>query len=259
MHRAFKGHAMKSLVGTALGVLTVAIFAGSGLAAAASPQGGTWDSIKQLPNWSGVFALDRVGHETDGRDSSPEDGGHVPLTPEYRKLRDASAQGTAQPSLAFCLPAGVPGVMLHTLLTEWLFTPGRVTILFEDGEVRRIFTDRKTHLPLDQLSSSYMGDSIGHWEGKTLVVDTVGFPKGELFANGGLKSHINTHYVERIFLRDKDHLEIDSSLEDPKVFSQPYTRKRTYEREDETQMPEPMCSQSSRDHGNEVDLTPPAD
>jgi hypothetical protein len=224
---------------------------------AASPQGDTWDSIKQLPNWSGIFALDRVGHETAGRDSSPEDGGAVPLTPAWHKLRDESTQGKGQPSLAFCLPAGVPGVMLHTLLTEWLFTPGRVTILVEDGEVRRIYTDRKTHLPVDQLSSSYEGDSIGHWEGKTLVVDTVGFPKGELFANGGLKAHKNTRYVERIFLRDKDHLEIDSSLEDPEVFTKPYTKTRIYEREDDPQMPEPMCAQSARDHGNEVDLTPP--
>lgn len=227
-------------------------------AATSSPQGDTWESIRQLPNWSGVFALDRVGHETAGRDSSPEDGGAVPLTPEYVQLRIQASKSTEQPSLAFCLPAGVPGVMLHTLLTEWLFTPGRVTILFEDGEVRRIDTNRSTHLPLAELRNSYMGDSIGHWEGKVLVVDTIGFPKGELFANGGQKANKQTHYVERIFLRDKDHLQIDSVLDDPKVFTKPYAVTHIMQRED-TKMPEPMCAQSARDHGNEIDLTPPAE
>jgi hypothetical protein len=228
-------------------------------AATASPQGDTWESIKRLPDWSGVFALDRVGHETAGRDSSPDDGGAVPLTPEYRRLRLQADQGTAQPSLAYCLPAGVPGAMLHTLLTEWLFTPGRVTVLFEDGEVRRIDTSRRTHLPLEELSGSYMGDSIGHWEGKVLVVDTIGFPKGELFANGGLRAHRQTHYLERIFLKDQDHLQIDSALDDPQVFTKPYTASRIMQRETDTQMPEPMCAQSARDHGNDIDLTPPAE
>lgn len=228
-------------------------------AATSSPQGDSWDSIKKLPDWSGVWALDRVGHETAGRDSSPNDGGAVPLTPEYRELRLKSSQSTEQPNLAYCLPAGVPGVMLHTFLLEWLFTPGRVTMLVEDGEVRRIHTNRSTHLSLEELSGSYMGDSIGHWEGNVLVVDTIGFRKGELFANGGLRANKQTHYVERIFLKDKDHLQIDSVLEDSKVFTKPYTTTRIYQRETDTEMMEPMCAQSARDHGNEIDLTPPAE
>lgn len=248
---------MKGSVVAAL--LLAAWVAAAGSAVAASPQGDTWDSIKQLPDWSGVFSLDRTGHETAGLDSGPDDHGVVPLTPEYRQLRAQASQGKGQPNLAYCLPAGVPGVMLHTLLSEWLFTPGRVTVLFEDGELRRIYTDRSTHLPLDEMSGSYMGDSIGHWEGNVLVVDTIGFPKGELFANGGLRANKHTHYVERIFLKDKNHLQIDSALDDPKVFTKPYVVTRIMQREEDTAMPEPMCAQSARDHGNGIDLTPPSD
>jgi hypothetical protein len=97
-----------------------------------------------------------------------------------------------------CLPAGPTAILAHGVLHEYLFTPGRVTMLFEDGEVRRIHTDGRTHLDLDELRQSYMGDSIAHWEGKTLVVDTIGFPRGELFANNGIRATINTCLVERI-------------------------------------------------------------
>jgi len=231
--------------------------------AAQSPQGDTWASIAQLPDWSGTFSLDLVGHLSEGSASrnDPTDAisRAVPLTPKYFALRANDSTGGKQPDLAQCLPAGVPGVMLHTIELEFLFTPGRVTMLFEEAEVRRIFTNRTTHLPLDDLDRSYEGDSIGHWDGKTLVVDTVGFPKGALFQNGLLTATINTHYVERIFMRDKDHIEIDATLTDPAIFAKPYTTKLTYAREAGITMGEPACAQTAREHGNYIDLTPPTD
>ena len=229
------------------------------------PQGDTWASIARLPDWSGTFALDLAGHLASGRaaqNGTDIDGKAtalaVPLTPKYFNLRSHDSEDGKQPDLASCLPAGVPGVMLHTIEMEFLFTPGRVTMLFEEGEVRRIFTDRTTHLPLDDLDSSYEGDSIGHWEGNTLVVDTIGFPKGALFQNGSLPATINSHYVERIFMRDHDHIEIDAALTNPAIFYKPYTTKLTYERQPDV-MGEPACAQTAREHGNDIDLTPPTD
>ncbi len=229
------------------------------------PQGDSWTSMSQLPDWSGTFALDLAGHLSSGRASqngADSDGKAialaVPLTPKYFSIRAHDTEDGKQPDLASCLPAGVPGVMLHTIEMEFLFTPGRVTMLFEEGEVRRIFTDRTTHLPLGDLDNSYEGDSIGHWEGNTLVVDTIGFPKGALFQNGSFPATINSHYVERIFLRDHDHIEIDATLTDPAIFYKPYNTKLTYERQPEV-MREPACAQTAREHGNNIDLTPPTD
>jgi len=242
---------------------TVVTAASNAAFAAPSPQGDTWASIAQLPDWSGTFSLNLVGHLSEGSASrdDPTDpiSRSVPLTPKYRDLRAHDSEDGKQPDLAQCLPAGVPGVMLHTIEMEFLFTPGRVTILFEEGEVRRIFTNRATHLSLDDLDRSYEGDSIGHWEGNTLVVDTLGFPKGALFQNGLLTATINTHYVERIFMRDKDDLEIDATLTDPAIFYKPYTTKLIYSREDGITMGEPACAQTAREHGNYIDLTPPTD
>jgi hypothetical protein len=229
-----------------------------------SPQGNSWDSIKQLPNWSGVWARYRqpppavvTGAGGAQRPYPRGTGGDpVSLTPEYAKLSDDAAAARAQQNLSACLPAGTPGIMQHNVLHEYLFTPGRVTILIEDGEVRRVHTDGRAHLRLDELSGSYMGDSIGHWEGATLVVDTIGFPHGSLWENYGVLATRNTHLVERIFRKDANHMQIDSTMTDPAIFTQPYVFSRQYTRSP-LPMTEPMCAQNNRDTGEKVDLTPP--
>ena len=75
--------------------------------------------------------------------------------------------------------------------------PGRVLMLFEyDHFVRNIFTDGREH-PKD-LNPSWMGDSIGKWEGDTLVVDTVGFNDKTWLDNDGHPHTEDLHVVERI-------------------------------------------------------------
>jgi hypothetical protein len=224
------------------------------------PQGRNWDSIKQLPDWSGTWALDLKGHEfgtLEAHSVGPAGVvGFVPFTPKAAEMLAAANRDHKTVNLSHCLPAGVPGVMLHTLQLEWLFTPGRITLLTENGEVRRIYTDGRAHLSFDELEGSYEGDSTGHWEGKTLVVDTVNFPNGSLLKDGFLLATKNTHYVERIYLKDKNHLEIDSVVSDPEIFTKPYSATRIYERL-KAAMTEPKCSQTTHDHGETIDLTPP--
>jgi hypothetical protein len=244
----------------------------------ASPQ--DQSAATKLPHWSGVWALNLEGHTYAGVESGPpgnmwriegvypdfatrlspeaiarvrEANRHVPLTPKFMKLW---GKGLGKENLAKCLPAGVPGVMLHTIKMEFLFTPGRVTILTEDGEVRRIYTDGRKHSKLSEIGDTYEGESIGHWEGDTLVVDTIGFPFGELFQNGALRGTDHTHIVERIFRRDKDNIQIDSVMDDPAVFTKPYAVTRVYERVNDP-MAEPQCSQTTHDTGTQIDLTPP--
>lgn len=244
--------------------LLCAVSAGFGVAAQAatpdSPQGDTWASIAQLPDWSGTWALNREGHEfgTKEAHSVSADGkvGFVPFTPKAARMLLDAQRSDKTVNLARCLPAGVPGVMLHTINLEWLFTPGRVSMLTENGEVRRIYTGR-AHLNADDFEGSYEGDSVGHWDGKTLVVDTINFPNGTLLKDGFLLATKKTHYVERIFLKDKDHLQIDSEISDPAIFTKPYKSTRIYERLADTPMNEPECAQSTRDNGSNIDLTPP--
>ena len=75
---------------------------------------------------------------------------------------------------ANCVPNGMPAIMTQPYPLEILFTPGKVTILIEAyAQWRQIFTDGRQHPEDPDLT--FNGHSTGHWEGDTLVVDTVGF------------------------------------------------------------------------------------
>ena len=112
-------------------------------------------------------------------------------------------------------------------------TPGLVTQFFEEqSQVRRIFTDgRKQPSSTDPKSADYLpsstGYSIGHWDGDTLVVDTVGVRKE--FTLGFLAPHSDVlHVIERIRRIDQAHLDIDLRVEDEKAFTEPISLKMRY-------------------------------
>jgi hypothetical protein len=231
-----------------------------------SPQGGTWDSIKQLPDWSGVWGLDDVSFAKTVAASSAADGNPniPPLTAEYAALRreNGAANGGRGPNgkgvvtnSVNCVPDGVPGVMTAPFAFEFLFTPGRVTIIPEDNEVRRIYTDGRPHP--DDPDPTFMGHSIGHWEGKTLVVDTVGMlAQAQLLV--GLHVTEKTHVVERIFRKDAETMQIDTTVTDPIIFTRPDRYTRTY-KASKAGMVEYYCTQNNRDTNLNVDLSPPKD
>ncbi len=219
------------------------------------PQGDSYASIAKLPNWSGFWAYHRVFVGPPGTNTGPG-GEPMFLTPKYTTIAADHIRRRAQQNLSFCLPAGVPGVMQHRLLFQVLLTPGSVIMLFEDGEVRRIYTDERKHLPLGDQGASFLGDSIGHWEGGTLVVDTIGFPNGSIWENYGVLATIKSHLVERIFRNGAGYLEIDSVLTDPEIFARPYVYKRLYELSP-IPITEEECLAGNRDTGTAVDLTPP--
>ncbi len=106
-----------------------------------------------------------------------------------------------------CFPTGMPSWMLITHNAfEVLFTPGRVTILGEgDGNrMRRIYTDGRPHPP--DPDPSFHGHSVGHWEGGTLVIDTIAvLPQAYLAVNEavGVPNNGDMHIVERMHLRGR--------------------------------------------------------
>ena len=221
-----------------------------------------------LPDWSGVWSITNESFLTGALadsgfdEKTAHDQSRVPLKPQYQELRTKSGEilpgVPTSGNLLSCTPSGMPGVMQHPMMTEYLFTPGRVTALFEDGEVRRIYTDGRSHPPVEEMEYGYQGHSIGHWEGSTLVVDTVGIsPQADLLLNNGVRATRNTHIVERIVLKDTQTMQIDTVVSDDELFAKPYAYTRIYER---TPLPiqEPSCASKNRDNDREVDLTPPA-
>ena len=231
------------------------------------PQGDTWASITRLPDWSGAWI---VSFDTFRDDSTRfRDVNHPEApkwTPAYMTVVDTRSRrvqtgqestpgASARQNSENCLPTGMPNVMRYAFAIEFLFTPGRVTILHElDSFVRRIYTDGRAHAPDPELS--YAGESIGHWDGDTLVVHTTAIsPNAELLA--GLRGSGRTQVTERIRLRDRTHLQIDTVVEDPVALTAPWRYSRVYERI-APRFFENHCQDNNRDvNGDEPNLTPP--
>jgi hypothetical protein len=154
-----RGLVVIGLLGTVAGTLVSAAAlaadtpaAKAGLQGLRSPQGprglqGTsWSSIARLPDWSGVWELDWRGGSGRGATSPPK------LTPEYaareEAYRDAQKRGeNQQTDTANCVPPGMPQIMTQPYPVEFLFTPGKVTVVIEAySQMRRIFIDGRPHL-----------------------------------------------------------------------------------------------------------------
>ena len=163
----------------------------------------------------------------------------LPLTEAGQKVQEEQRKGVAAGNVIFdsqkkCLPDGVPTMMANEFATEFLETPGRVTIVNEASSlVRSVYLDEKTHQ--QQQEPMWNGHSIGRWEGKgaqrTLVIDTVNFnDKARLLGFIGVHSS-TTHLVERYRLTDGGkHLIGEFTFEDPRYLTKPWTGVVHYKR-----------------------------
>jgi len=131
------------------------------------------------------------------------------------------------PFLTSCAPYGIPRLMNYVEPFEILMTPGRVLMLFEGGNaLRQIWTDGRGH-PAD-LDPSWMGHSIGHWEGDVLVVDTIGLNDKSWLDTAGHPHSDALHVTERIRRVDHDTLEDTLTFDDPKAYTKPWSSKIIY-------------------------------
>ena len=129
---------------------------------------------------------------------------------------------TNDPLYHTCTPPGLPRIYLHPFPMQIVQTPGEVIVLFEYDSIRhQIFTDGRPHDAT--LGPLWMGDSIGHWEGDTLVADTVNFNDKTWLDRIGHPHSDALHVVERFRRKDHEHLLVDITIEDPKAYTKPWT------------------------------------
>ncbi len=229
--------------------LVVAAFPSLGADASKLP-GGTWPSIAQLPDMNGVWEMTFGGPRPSGRTTGAGDFGppqQFVLTPAYAAMQKEFQTNPPHDSpMANCVPPGMPGIMGQPYPIEILFTPGMVTVIAEAFmQVRHIYTDGRPHP--DDPDLTYNGNSIGHWEGDTLVVDTVGFSKDTpLGMNMGVKHSEKMHIVERFHLKDPKTLEIATTIDDPEALAKPWSRAISYARHPDWTLAEYICQQNNR-------------
>ncbi len=199
---------------------------------------------------SGIWL--NAGYKGSSRSTEEErvlltvDGKFPPLQPWAlellnKRIADSKAGHPFANTLALCLPGGVPLMVFGALIPiQFLETPGQVTILYMEGNRHRVIPLNASHPK--EVDPSYMGDSVGRWEGDTLVVDTVGFKLRTTLDQIGMPHTDKLHIIERYRRSAKETLEIRLTIEDPGTFTQPWEAKVNYKLAPaDTRMEEDIC------------------
>jgi hypothetical protein len=204
------------------------------------------EAFAKLPDWSGLWEFDAYVGEGLGQTLSPAGlrkarayaaamrptftAEWQPKVDEARRQQEAAfAADPNQPpaGLPPCAATPFPATMMPGFF-EWRVTPEEATLISsQNNSVRHIYTDGRPHPPADELWPTTAGDSIGHWEGDTLVVDTVAMKYPSIFMAAEQASFAlsplsdKLHATERIRMVNHDEMQIELGVEDPVALAQP--------------------------------------
>lgn len=177
--------------------------------------------IWRVMNSASWDILDHVAQPGIPAGRSVVEGNEIPYRPEAleKKKRNFETRATADPETKCNLP-GVPRITYTPFPFQILETPKQITLLYEYAHaVRNIFMDS----PHPRGGAEWwLGDSRGHWEGNTLVVDVVDFNDRTWFDRAGNSHSDALHVIERYTPAGPDHLRYDVLIEDPKTFTRPW-------------------------------------
>jgi hypothetical protein len=149
------------------------------------------------------------------------EGNEIPYRPEAAaKQRENYANRAKLDPETKCWLPGVPRATYMGFPFQIVQTPGQVSILYEYGHALRNVFMNSAH-PKGPIEF-WMGDSRGSWEGDTLVVDVVHFNDQTWFDRAGNHHSEQLHVVERYTPVDRNHLNYEVTIEDPKVFTRPW-------------------------------------
>jgi len=166
----------------------------------------------------------------------------------YRRVREAAWTGTNELDYGSrCLLYGMPTVMDGGVM-EFVFEPGRVYIIFEEqGGVRRIWLDGRPR-PKD-MDRTYNGFSVGHWEGKTLVVETT-YMRTDSILDLGAPHSDALRVLERISPEGDDGMQNEVTIIDPKALTRPWKNTWHYIHHPDWVMQERVCAENNRTENN---------
>jgi hypothetical protein len=148
--------------------------------------------------------------------------GKIPYKPEALARRDENyrARATADPSVK-CYQAGVPRATYLATPLQVLQSPGNFAIVYQENHAFRVFhPDTRPHF---DNADWWMGDTRYRWEGDTLVADVAALTDQLWFDQAGNYHSTGVHVVERFRMTGPDTLEYEALIEDPAVYSRPWT------------------------------------
>jgi len=233
-------------------------------AAAALLVGGCDARVDRLPDWSGQW-------ENVGATPSPDGGFYEsleqvlkelewspPLKPDsqaaidrvveiQRKAMAAMRDGIDPGGAVTACTFGFPTIMLESpLMFEILPTPKETALIFSSREIRHVYTDGRDHPPEGDVWPTPWGDSVGHWEGDTLVIETRNLNgKTWLDELGGVVTH-QEQVVERFIPVDGNNLRYEATVTDPGAYTRPWTLAMPLRRQN-SELLEVACLEDDQD------------
>jgi hypothetical protein len=195
------------------------------------------------PDISGAWAPNAIRENVD----LVATGIHPPFQPWAEKLyNERKANVSKDDPEARCLPPGVPRMSTTPYPFRIVQVPGLTLIVYEGGAHvwRQIFTDGRAHEK--DPNPSWLGDSIGRWDGDTFVIDTTGLNGKSWIDESGLPTTDKLHVIERIRRVDAGHLEIEHTVDDPGAYTAPW-KFTTHPISLKGEMIEYICQENNRD------------
>lgn len=192
-------------------------------------------TFAQLPDWRGIWVAD------DGVMSNLEPSGY----PEHFDISKHVLSGKApyaaawEPKVAAFRASllqspvkecafHLPVVMESPWMFQFLITPEETAVIFGGREIRHVYTDGRRHLDQDSIWATPWGDSVGHWDGDTLFIDTIAVQPGRMPFGPFLSDE--AHFTERVRMTSPDHMEDQITIEDPVALTRPWTVTVPYKR-----------------------------
>jgi len=209
---------------------------------------GIWQAEAEPRGPGGLYGLGESPNSKYFRDIlSDFKPGEEPLQPAGAEMLRKHGQGGAVSPSLNCLPDGVPHADLLPEPFKIIQTPGITLMLYEvETTFRQIFTDGRKQLA-DPQQPSWMGYSVGKWDGDTLVVDTVGFNDLSWLDARGHGHSADMRVEERFHRRDFGHLEVAVTITDPKTFTKPVTINFVEQLLPDTDLLEHYCLEAEKD------------
>jgi hypothetical protein len=175
-----------------------------------------------------------------------------PLKPEAKKVYEENLQARKnlkpKNDMSRCVPPGTPRMLWAPFPMLILQTPRKVTFVHEyHHQLRHIYMDEPLPNP-DDVDATFMGTSVGRWDGDTLVIETLGVNDKTVLDRDGMPHSEAMRVTERVRLIDGGkRLENRVTIDDPETFIQPWTARVVFEKKPGVELKEYNCLQKYED------------
>ena len=200
-------------------------------------------AFASLPDWTGIWQSSAWPLDVSGRVAGGEGQLRQQLQllqpPPYNPLWKAEYEQGMKDSAALAARAAAfktctrsfPALMEGPWMFQIAVLPEETLLVFENGQVRHIYTDGREHPAAEELWPTRLGDSVGRWNGATLVIDTIARKQGPVAPRAWVSVLSDrAHFTEELRMINNNELEDELTIDDPVALANPWRIRLTFTR-----------------------------